>query len=56
MNWDRVLNIAGSLIVLAGVAVAVSNWRGTSNIIRAVTGGFASSIRAATAPASGGAA
>lgn len=47
---DKVFNIAGAIVILAGVATVVSSPR-TASILEAVFGGFARTINAATAPA-----
>lgn len=50
MTMDKIFNIAGMIVILAGVTVIVSSPR-TAGIINAITSGFANSISAATAPA-----
>lgn len=50
MNLDRVFNIAGSIVILAGVTVVVSSPR-TAGIIRSIGEAFSGSLTAATATA-----
>lgn len=50
MNLDKIFNIAGTIVVLAGVTVVVSSPR-TAGIITSLGQAFANSISAATAPA-----
>lgn len=49
MNFDKALNIAGMIVVLAGVSVIVSSPR-TAGIINAIGGSFSGAINAATRP------
>lgn len=51
---DGVILIATALIGVAIVAVLVSQKANTSNVIKALTGGFASDLQAAVSPVSGG--
>lgn len=50
MTLDKIFNIAGSIVILAGVSVVVSSPR-TSAIITSIGTSFASVLNAATAPA-----
>lgn len=47
MNLDRIFNIAGMIVVLAGVTVVITSPR-TAGIIRALGDSFTGSITAAT--------
>lgn len=47
---EKIINVAGSVLVLAGVAVVVSSPR-TASIITSIGSSFASVINAATLPA-----
>lgn len=49
MNLDRVFNILGSIVVLAGVTVVVSSPR-TAAIITSLGNAFSGAINAATRP------
>lgn len=50
MNIDRIANIFGTIVIVAGVAVVVSSPR-TANIIRAMGDSFSGALNAATRPA-----
>lgn len=47
MNFNRIFDIAGAIVVLAGITVIVSSPR-VGTIIKEVTGGFANVLKAAT--------
>ena len=50
---DKVLGLFGMFIILAGVAVAVSNRAQTAKVLNALLGGFADIQRASVSPVTG---
>lgn len=50
MNLEKIFNIAGSIVILAGVSVVVSSPR-TASIITAIGNSFGTVLNAATRPA-----
>lgn len=48
MNFSEVLGLAGSIVVLAGVSVAIVNGGNTAKVIGAAGKAFTDSIRVAT--------
>lgn len=50
MTMDKIFNIAGAIVILAGVSVVVSSPR-TASIITSIGTSFASVLNAATLPA-----
>ena len=52
MNIDKLANIIGSIVVLAGVSVVVGSAR-TASIITAIGNSFGTVLGAATRPARG---
>lgn len=49
MTVNQIIGVAASIVVLAGISVAIVNGNKTAKIIGAVGDAFTSSIRAATA-------
>lgn len=47
MSTDKIFNVLGMIVVVAGITAAVSPNRETANTIRALGDAFAGSIRAA---------
>lgn len=50
MNFDKIINIGGMIVILAGVTVVVSSPR-TASIITSLGNAFSGAINAATRPA-----
>lgn len=46
MQWGRVVDIAASIVVVAGLTVALTS-PNTAAVITAITNGFANSLKAA---------
>lgn len=47
MNMDKIMNLLGSIVVVAGITAAVMPGRRTPEVIKAVGDAFSGSIRSA---------
>ena len=47
MSLDKVFNVMGAIVVVAGITAAVAPGRETANVIRAFGEAFSGSIKAA---------